>query len=140
MMSKYSFIWKRTRLCTMNWIISLQFEIHVKYFITWPVHIVVKVCERTKALGFYLKKKKVHLGISRKMPKGYNKFIQYIYNPHVRLFQDKGWKKPTWWSISPLYSFSKRGEDICLFPNFSKLLLFTNHNLRLTSYCIILTS
>ena len=54
-------------------------------------------------LFIYLKK--VHLGINRKMPKGYNEFIQYITtliststsmssikSPHVMLFQDRGGK------------------------------------------------
>ena len=65
------------------------------------------------------------------MPKGYNEFMQYIItviptstnmssikSAHVGLFQDRESEK----AISPLYSLSKRGEDLYLFPNFSKLL------------------
>ena len=45
----------------MNWITSLQFEIPIKYVITWPVHMSSKVCELTKALGFWLYKKASYL-------------------------------------------------------------------------------
>ena len=33
---------------------------------------------------------------------------------------DGGREKLPWWSISPLYSLPKRGEDLCLCPHFSK--------------------
>ena len=37
-------------------------------------------------------------------------------------FHNGGKKKAPWWSISPLYSFPKTGEELCL----SKMLQHTN--------------
>ena len=53
-----------------------------------------------------------------------------IKSPHVGSFRDGGPKTPSWWSIPPLYSLSKRGEDLCLFPNFSNCCC-----LRITTSC-----
>ena len=40
-----------------------------------------------------------------------------IESPHVGSFQDGDWKKPSWWSISPLYSLSKRGEIVVVYES-----------------------